>query len=70
MSMILFFAGTVCLGMTLMILFLYVLGSRVEGARSQGDGFVFFLIGLGPFTFGLVLYYLAWQLTVSLLASG
>ena len=62
MSTVLSYLGTLCTGLTLAVLVLYLLVCRIEGARAPGDGFVFFLLGMGPMAVAITCYLLAWQL--------
>ncbi len=65
MSLILFFAGSLCMGIVVAIMLLLMIVSRVEGASALGEGFVLILVSLGPLALGILLYYFAWQTSVS-----
>ncbi|MCB9138433.1 MAG: hypothetical protein H6642_08815 [Caldilineaceae bacterium] len=62
MPLLLFFVGTLCVGMATMIALFYLFVSQIEGARTPGDGIFFFLMGLGPMSLGMLLYFWGWQL--------
>ena len=70
MSTVLFFGGTICMGLTLSVLLLFMLVSRIEGAKSPGDGTILFLLGSGPLGLGILLYLLAWRLSTSVAVFG